>query len=190
MKNVFLLILFCLFLTAAPAQFKPRFSTQNLVGLQIGASGQQPQVQSLNGIAWKQWFGGVGTGIDWYYRRSIPVFLTGARYFPLQQRKQLFVSAGAGLNFVWDKTDNDFWLGWYSSRAEFKNGMYWNTGLGYRLMVGKQHDALLLHVGYNVKEHTENRYVVNPCLIGPCPEQKESLKYTLRTLSLKLGWGF
>lgn len=190
MKRGFTIIV-CLFAAyLAAGQDHPWFSTQNMVGIQIGGSGQRPQVQTWNGLAWKNWFGGLGTGIDWYYRRSIPLFFTGARFIPLTPRRQLLLSGGAGINFPWDKSPGDYWIGWNSTHSTYKPGMYWNTGVGYRLQVGKQKDMLLFHMGYNVKEHTEDRYTEVACLIPPCPGQKETMKYTLRTISLKLGWGF
>ena len=81
MKKIFVFLL-TLFLTIGlMAQQKPRFSTQNMVGLLVGGSDNAPQVQTINGLVYRNWFTGIGTGIDWYYQRSIPVFFFGQSVF-------------------------------------------------------------------------------------------------------------
>lgn len=96
-------VLFCLLIFAAglQAQTKPRFSTQNTVGILIGGSDNAPQLQTVNGVAFNNWFTGIGAGIDWYYQRSIPVFVSANRYFTTGPRRQVFLTTGAGINYPW-----------------------------------------------------------------------------------------
>ena len=64
MKKIFVFLL-TLFLTIGlMAQQKPRFSTQNMVGLLVGGSDNAPQVQTINGLVYRNWFTGIGTGIN------------------------------------------------------------------------------------------------------------------------------
>ena len=92
MKRVLCLLFLLVLVTAINAQQKPRFSTQNSVGLLFGGSDNAPKVQTVNGIACRNWFAGIGTGIDWYTQRSIPLFLTGNRFFNLGQKRQFFLA--------------------------------------------------------------------------------------------------
>lgn len=73
-----LIILFLLTMAVEiNAQQKPRFSTQNSVGLLFGGSDNAPQVQTVNGIAYRNWFAGIGTGIDWYFSGAYRFFYQG-----------------------------------------------------------------------------------------------------------------
>jgi len=179
---------FSLLLITLAAQQKPRFSTMNSVGILIGEHDTAPLLETVNGVVYRNWFGGIGTGIDWHYSRSIPLFFSGARFFPVKTGKQLQITSGVGINFPW--SNSDYIGGWFTTTPSYKNGLYWNTGLGYRIAVGKRHDALLFHLGYVNKTYTQVNTTTIPCLIPPCPETKESFHYSLNALSVKLGWGF
>lgn len=183
-------VLFCLMIFSAGlhAQNKPRFSTQNTVGILIGGSDNAPQLQTVNGVAFNNWFTGIGAGIDWYYQRSIPVFVSANRYFTTSPRRQVFLAAGAGINYPWGKPDY-FTNGW-GYELQFSPGLFWTAGLGYKINVGKQNDNLLIQLGYNNKAHSQEMTYAMPCLIAPCPVSKEKYSYSFNALSLKLGWGF
>jgi len=92
MKKILIFFLLMQLTAVLPAQQKPRFSTQNMVGLLVGGSDNAPQVQTINGLAYRNWFTGVGAGIDWYYQRSIPLFLSANRFFTTSPRRQVFLS--------------------------------------------------------------------------------------------------
>lgn len=186
----FLALLICLvgFTAGLQAQTKPRFSTQNTVGLLIGGSDNAPQLQTVNGVAFNNWFTGIGAGIDWYYQRSIPVFVSANRYFNTSPRRQVFLTSGAGVNYAWGEPDY-FTNGW-GYDIKFRPGLYWTAGLGYKIGIGKQNDHLLIQLGYNNKVHTQESIYALPCLIAPCPVSKEVYKYSFNALSLRLGWGF
>lgn len=186
--RILLTAIFSLFLLTMAGQQKPQYSTQNSVGVLIGEHDTAPLLESVNGLVYRNWFAGVGTGIDWHYSRSIPLFFSGARFIPVKTGKQLQLSSGIGINFPWAQSDTYF--GWYSTAPTYKNGLYWNAGMGYRIGVGKKNDALLVHLGYINKSYTQVIKTVMPCLIPPCPESVESYKYSLNALSVKLGWGF
>ncbi len=189
MKNTWLLFLLLTVTVELPAQHKIRFSTQNMVGLLVGGSDNAPQIQTINGLAYRNWFTGVGTGIDWYYQRSIPLFLSANRFFNTHPHRPVFLASGAGVNFPWGKPDLYYTNGWgYDTR--FEPGFFWTAGLGYKFAVGKQNDNLLIQLGYNNKSHTQKTTTVYPCFMPPCPESTETYKYKFNALSLKFGWGF
>ncbi len=52
-----------------------RFHSINQVGILAGISEANLQLQSVNGIQHKTGFVGLGVGLDYYYARSIPVFI-------------------------------------------------------------------------------------------------------------------
>lgn len=170
-------------------QKKIRFSTQNYVGFLAGSSDNALQLQTINGVAFNKWFTGIGTGIDWYYQRSVPVFFTAERGFSVSQKKDIYFAASAGANFPWKNSNyyND-WSWWSSS--ELETGFYWNAGIGYKISVGKRDDAILLNLGFSNKFYKEKISTSNPCLVAPCPVTTESFNYNLRAVSVKLGYGF
>ena len=188
MKKIILASLFLMAYCNMRAQNKVAFSTQNYVGLLVGGSGNSLQIQTINGIRFNKWFTGIGTGIDWYSQRSIPVFLSVERGFRVNPKKNIYFSSGVGVNFPWQVNADDDWNSW--SVSETKNGLYWNAGLGYKISVSKNNDAVLLYFGYSNKMYNEDIKSTYPCLIGPCPESTETYKYNLRALSIKIGYGF
>ncbi|MBI3139185.1 MAG: hypothetical protein HYZ15_11410 [Sphingobacteriales bacterium] len=190
MKKNFLVICLLAVSGILSAQGKPRFSSQNTAGILVGQNSTAPLVQTINGIAWQNWFTGIGTGIDWYYQRSIPLFWEGERGFRIAPRRKFYFSSGVGANFPWGSSRGYISNGWNTVTRRMIPGLYWNAGLGYKVGLGKQNDAVLLQLGFSNKIHREEITTVYPCFIPPCPEHTESFKYNLRALSLKLGWGF
>lgn len=188
MRYTLLLIIGFVFTYGLQAQNKPRFSTQNSVGLLVGGADNALQLQTVNGVAYNNWYTGIGTGIDWYYQRSIPVFLSVNRFFTTSPRRQVFLTSGAGVNYAWGEPDY-FTNGW-GYDTKFRPGFYWTAGFGYKIGIGKQKDNLLIQLGYVNKAHTQDLSYVLPCLVEPCPVSKEVYKYSLNALSLRLGWGF
>ena len=188
MRNSIIIIAILIASYQSAAQNKARFSSQNYVGMLAGSSETDIHIQTINGLAFNKWFTGIGTGIDWYYYRSIPVFLSGERSFNIKARKKFYLAGAAGVNFPWNETIYRDWNWW--SDSKLYPGLSWNAGFGYKLAVGKQNDALLLHIGYSNKFYKENLTGTYPCLVPPCPEYNETFNYNLRALSVKVGWGF
>src|SRR5881227_3562178 len=52
-----------------------KFQGEVQVGPLDGQRGTYMQLQSVNGISYKGYFIGLGTGLDYYFMRSIPLFL-------------------------------------------------------------------------------------------------------------------
>lgn len=189
MKNKLIMLFVCLLVALFTAAQKNRisFSSQTYAGLLTGESGSDPQLQTINGLSWKNWFVGAGTGIDWYYLRSVPVFLSVNRSFLQKQRRSIFLSADAGFNFPWyEKVYYDF----PPDDRGRNGGLYWASGVGYKFGVGKSDNAILLQVGYSFKKMNETYTSVYPCFNPPCPEYTEQYNYRLRRLSFRIGWGF
>jgi len=189
MKRMIFVVLFLVTVFYSSAQKKIKFSTQNYVGFLAGSSDNDLQLQTINGISFNKWFTGIGTGIDWYYRRSVPVFISVERGFRVDQKKNIYFSTAAGANFPWKNPEYDNDWNWYST-SKTEPGLYLNAGVGYKINIGKQDDAVLLQLGFSNKFFKEKVSSAYPCFVAPCPATTESYNYNLRAVSVKLGYGF
>ena len=75
MKIVAIIIAF-IFSTGLNAQTKPKFQSQNFIGVLGGEKDASFQIQTINGVQYRTWFSGIGTGLDFYFQRSVPLFLS------------------------------------------------------------------------------------------------------------------
>jgi hypothetical protein len=163
------------------------FQSLNQLGLLEGSQGSAFQLQSINGIKYKTWFAGAGVGIDYYKFRTIPLFFDLRKDLQNKDRT-VFVFGDIGTNFPWIKTETQtYWMG----NDDYNSGLYYEMGLGYKLVFHKK-DALLLSAGYSFKKMTEKRFGNIACpAIGPCEQGLiEKLDYGLKRISVKLGWSF
>lgn len=172
---------------SAQAQPKAEFHSQNYVGLLEGEAGPFMQLQSINGFQLRNWFAGVGTGLDYYMFRSVPLFLSFNKSLCSCERS-LFFSFDGGYNFVWDSNTGNF----INSGREgtFRPAVYWAAGVGYRLMINKNRDAILMNLGYSAKHIREEVKGTMWCVQWPCPETAEQFRYRLNRISLRVGWQF
>jgi hypothetical protein len=171
------------------AQQKPGFSSQNYVGLLAGDAETHLQLQTINGLKWKNWFGGIGTGIDWYYLRSIPLFVSVNRSFLQKGKRSFLLSADAGINFPWLQ---DIYYDFPPYKRDQYSGLYWAGSIGYKFGVGKADNSILMQLGYSFKRLGEKTTTPTYCP-GPgpiCPENIERYDYRLKRISFRLGWGF
>jgi hypothetical protein len=169
------------------AQSKARFSSHNYVGLLEGEHGSSLQLQTINGVAFKSWFVGLGVGIDWYYRRSIPFFASIDKDFLQKGKRSFYFSANAGINFPW-QTDN-YHNEWGYNETKSTAGLYWSAGLGYKIGIGKGNDALLMQLGYDYK-HVGEKVDLSYVFFPPETDPHDQFDYHLRRLSIKVGWSF
>lgn len=192
MKKILLII--CLFATAYIGQAQTEvtakrfiFHSINQVGLLEGESGSAFQLQTVNGVQYRKWFVGMGTGLDYYSFRTIPLF-ADIRWHILDNRKTPFVYADAGTNFMWNNDKAE--AGWYKS--SYKNGLYYDMGIGYSL-ASKKGTAFTISAGYTQKNIREDRTGHGSVIIGiypPPPPYTERFHYQLSRLSIKMGLVF
>lgn len=184
-KRYFLILISFLFWTAAvKAQSKWKFGSQNYAGLLEGQSGSALQLHSVNGFRNKTWFAGLGTGIDYYFQRSVPLYVSVSKFLP-PGKLPFYFSGDAGINIPWVRND----LYYIQDPGSFSSSLYWAGGLGYRLS-RKKEEGFLLHFGYSFKHLIQRSTYTAPCLVPPCPEINERYDYRMRRLSVKLGWMF
>jgi hypothetical protein len=181
------LLFICYSLAAQKKSDKPRlqFSSQNYAGILEGGAGTSFQLQTINSVRYKTWFAGAGTGLDYYYQRSIPLFASVSKFFP-KAKSALYFNGDAGINFAWAKNTGDN----FGYRGDFSPSLYWAGGAGYRFASKKRSDGFLINLGYSYKHIVQKNKITQPCLIPPCPTYDERYDFRLRRLSLKMGWMF
>jgi len=165
---------------------KKYFSSQISSGIVEGEQGTSFHIDLLNGIRYKTWLGGIGTGLDYYYYRSIPVYLSGIKYLS-PNNHSFFVQGDAGMNFAWveDRRIN----AWNEVSHEFKPGIYWNGIVGFATGLDRK-NSFSFGLGYSQKSLKEIREMSVMCFSPPCESTYETYKYNLKRLTLRLGWQF
>lgn len=157
------------------------------IGLINGSNGPSVSLQTILGASFMGSFAGVGAGLDYYRFRSIPLFFDLRHEFGKGHRN-IFVYGDIGYNYDWlsDKNKENNYL---FSISNYKGGIYYDAGLGYKISFNRK-DALLLSVGYSEKK-IENEAGATFCpFAGPCSPDMEKYSYTMRTLIIKAGWRF
>jgi hypothetical protein len=169
-----------------------QFHSINNVGFLEGQTGSAFQLQTINGIQNKSWFGGVGLGLDYYRFRTVPLFFDLRKELGKSANK-LFLYSDLGVNFsrVTDKEKTN-----YVVDDKFGNGLFVEAGLGYKAVIGKNH-GLLISVGYSYKKLRETYNSIQyyyPGIFRINPEQninnQNQINYGLSRLSIKMGWQF
>ena len=183
---LFMLLLFsgiCLAQQQAKKSCSCSFQSILNIGLLEGQENSDFLIQSINGIQYKGWFAGIGAGVDYYRFRSIPVFLD-IRKNILKKNFSPFVYADAGIHFPWAKDNESFYYG-----ATMSNGLFYDAGIGMNFAINKNH-GFTFSAGYSYKFAKETYSWPVNCLMGPCPEYKQTRSYDLNRVSMKVGWRF
>jgi hypothetical protein len=187
MRRHYLLVVFIFsFLVSFAQQKKFSFSGAVEAGLLEGEQGSAFQLGAMAGIRKNTWAFSLGSGLDYYSVRSIPVYLDVQKNI-FNKAKTPFVYVSGGYHFLWLAETFDDWS--WRHDWEKKGGFYYKAGIGYQLPALKN-SSLYFSAGYSEKEHSENYTSTFPCLIGPCPEYKETISNRLRRLSITTGLRF
>jgi hypothetical protein len=197
MKKILLLVCVgCLFFGGARAQGPWKFRSEEWAGFAHGELGAYGQAQTINGFYHRSWFLGIGTGLDYYRFRSVPLFLSVEKELT-PGKNGLFISLDGGVNIPWYKRTAlaDEYLG--IGYSKFRVAPYWSAAMGYRFRFsphGRQ--ALLLSAGYSYKDLKEDQKgeiacgIVGPCWIDPNGGTPTTFDYRNRRVSVRLGWEF
>ena len=164
---------------------KQAFGSQVSAGVVEGQYGTSFHIETVNGIRTKTWFNGIGTGLDYYYYRTIPLYLSSTKYLTARNHS-FYVQGNAGVNFAWER---DPISRWNEVSSEFKPGLYWNGSLGWATGLDRK-NSFLFGIGYSYKFIKEIKEIAVFCINPPCENSVETYRYSLRRLSLKLGWQF
>ncbi len=185
--KIFIITVFIVLQSTKASAQKPgnekgvRFHSINQVGILAGSSDANLQLQSLNGIKHKIGFVGLGVGLDYYYARSIPVFL--------DLRKDIYNKATTPFFYV----DGGYHFPWSSKKDEkrrfiidAKGGLYYDLGIGYKFPLMK-YKNLLFSAGYSYKSFSENINESIICLALGCTPNIDHYDYRLRRVAIKVG---
>ncbi len=138
----------------------------------FGAFEKTGSVLTHHGIAYNNWKASVGTGLDFYRYRTVPVFLNVQRSFKLG-KTQSFVEASGGVNIAHptesEKLRNNWWGIWWPSIGDtlnFNNGYYSRLGVGL-VLTPKSKIKLTTNAGWSYKTISERyeEYVYDGVLV-------------------------
>jgi hypothetical protein len=162
---------------------KWKFRSVNQVGLLQGEDKTAFQLQSVNGFQHSNFFIGLGTGLDYYKYKSVPLFADIRKYFG-KANTAFFIYADAGIHFVWEKKNSSVY-----EIEKYYPGLYTGAGIGYKAGF-KNGMGLLLSAGYSYKRVNDRLQPGDPCYSPGCFIQSDYYRYNLNRLLLQLGWIF
>jgi len=192
MKNSFLFLLSFFIAVSVSAQVKPIKSNFYLlpqIALLNGDHSASGQVQVAGGFEKNGWGFGIGTGIDYYKVRTVPVFADLRKSFG--KNSAVFSYLNIGSNLAWP-LESQYSTGYIwelgGKRSDFGNGLYTDLGIGYTIR-GKKREGIVLSLGYSAKTINETRYVTIYREFPPyIPETRETkLDYTFNRIAFRLG---
>jgi len=156
------------------------------VGVVWGATDDALQLQSINGLSYKNFSAGLGIGLDYYWQRTVPIFIDMRKNI-FSKKQTPFVYADLGVDCPWIKENKE--ITWYKS--EYDQGIYYDLGIGYRVPINKKIFANM-SFGYTQKNFRETR--TNEIIFfdfSPYNRNNaEQYSYTLRRFALKAGLSF
>ncbi|MEO8108842.1 MAG: hypothetical protein ABI594_02365 [Ginsengibacter sp.] len=180
----FLFFIFICF-SASAQKDKLKFHSVNAIGITAGESGGHPILQTINGLGNKEWFAGIGFGVDYYRYKTFPLFFDARKNFG--NKNKWFVYGDLGYNFPGKNVPGKEI--YYYNSYHFSGGVHGDLGLGYRISFSEK-SALLFSTGYTYKKIQNKVGVVNPCLIAPCPVDYSNYEYGYGRIVLKAGVDF
>ncbi len=152
-------------------------------GLLTGKTKLGFQVQSINGIKWNTFSAGIGTGLDNYVIKTIPVFFDARTdIFRKNNSPFLFIDAGPQFLLKQDSHPHNYYDPYY--KAKF----YFNAGAGYKVNLFAK-NAIIISAAISLKNIAEKQNTI--CDFAPCPENVPPVinnKYVFKRFSLQAGW--
>lgn len=139
MRSVILTIIAALSFYASGSQAQPHYSGSIEAGVLNGNWQTNGYIQTTHGVQYKQWFAGIGTGVDYYRYRTVPVYAEVHRSFG-KHNAQPFIVVAAGINATWpDQQQKQEISGWMQTTpAVFHNGFYTRAGIGMMFNTSKK----------------------------------------------------
>ncbi len=138
---------------------KIHYSGSVEAGAIIGKAYTPLTVQTIQGIAYKNWQTGLGISYDPYGFRSLPVFAHVA-YFLSSKKKSPFAYGDGGISIPLNIGDR---IPLHQSDGQLWHVLhvapYVETGIGYRFTLGKK-NAITFNAGYSFRQfkYTERNY--------------------------------
>lgn len=182
-----LLLLFMAAVVQAQKKTNLKFASINQIGVLKGNSDAALQWQTVNGVAYKTFFAGLGVGLDYYYLRTVPVFVDVRKNLSAKTETP-FVYAALGAALPWVKNTEPAW-----QKSDYNKGFYGDVGIGYSMPL-KGRFYLDLSVGYSQKSLQETRYNRYYRDFPPYDDvewhKEADFNYTFRRVSVRLALRF
>ena len=182
-KGIFIIcaILVCC-ATVFSQKINPHFKSVSTVGFSIGQSPPQLLLQTVNGLIVKDWFAGVGVGLDEYGIKSLPLFADIRWNFG--EQKKGFIYGDIGYNFfLEDKSKDNLFAVTVST---YKGGLYSDIGVGLRAKFIKKVN-MVFTLGHSYKR-IKNTQVTTICgIIPPCFDETSRFTHNYGRINLKVG---
>lgn len=192
MKRVFVALL--MFVAAASFGQNKGLPLEGSVqaGLLEGEQGSAFQFGFTGGLKFKTWTTSIGSGLDYYGIRSVPLYLNVQKKLYNRQQSP-FAYISGGYHFPWLANQHQVdWAPWWGGETKTSGGLYYGAGLGYQLPAFKN-AALFFAAGFSYKQYVDEIATPTMCIgwrTGPCPESNEKFTYRLRRLSVTTGLRF
>lgn len=163
---------------------KERFHSYNTFQLLNGSSTTSVALNSVNGFSFGRFFTGIGTGFDYYYHTSVPLFLE-ARFDLLKGRRTLQVFGNGGVSFAFGSANNEE----RSKTGPYKPApMY---GAGIDVLFPAKSNAFILGLAFSNKNIIQ---MVDNNTWDPILNRVENIpireEYSLNRISIRVGWKF
>lgn len=105
-------------------------------GLILGAQEPSYMVQTIQGVKKDRWMVGIGTGLDYYIVRMVPIVGHGEYHLKTGRKANPFIYAQTGPAIAWPDGEWNAKIGELNV-FEFKTGWLAESGFGYRFPLGK-----------------------------------------------------
>lgn len=191
-KHLLLILVFACIITFVQAQVKAtksnalqnNFHSFNTVQILNGNTTTSLAINTVNGFQFGKLFIGIGTGFDYYYHTSVPLFLE-ARFNLVDRKNKLQLFANRGLSFSFSTQNKKFEY----NAGSYKTGSTYGAGLDYLITAGNQ--AFILGVAFSNKQVIQmvNNYLWNP-LLNKWENIPTKDIYSLNRIAIRLGWMF
>jgi hypothetical protein len=185
MKRLLVTIISVSCVTAAIAQVpeRPAFHSINTIQLMTGSTTTSFALNSVNGFEFNRNFVGLGTGFDYYYQTTVPLFVE-LRYTLLKSKNTLQAFGQAGVHFPLSSNKDES-----GGASTYEKGNLWGAGLDY--IFPMDGGSLSLGAGFSYKQfiQIQENNVWDPVLqrIENMPIKKE---YSTNRIACRVGWIF
>lgn len=125
---------------------KYQFETGIVVGPVDGEKGTSVLMQSISGIKYKSYFIGLGVGLDYYFIRTIPVFVEFRKTL-IAKHNSVFLFGDAGYAYPWASSNNKLMMG----QMNLSCGHMLSGGVGYQISAFKS-SFLQFRASYSYKQ--------------------------------------
>ncbi|MEO5891784.1 MAG: hypothetical protein ABIQ31_16170 [Ferruginibacter sp.] len=161
-----------------------RFHSFNTVHILNGSTITSLAINSVNGFQFKKIFAGIGTGFDYYYHVTVPLFIE-ARIDVLETKGKLQLFGNGGLNFPFAVQNRKF----ETNTGDYKTGSLYGAGVDY--LIPAKTEAFIIGIAFSNKQVIQRtgNTVWNPVL-----NRSENIPikniYSLNRIAIRLGWMF